>query len=182
VNDLAGALTRASGLVAAVVCAVGLVSGFLFSARETGERRRPAWWLDLHQGLGGLGLVAVAVHIVVSLLDSGAGVGVADALVPGVAPIQRWALGWGVIGAYLIAGAVLTTWPRRIANRRLWRGIHLASTLGMVLALVHGYQMGTDATRLLFRVGLLALAAPMTYAVAVRTTDALLRRSAGSGG
>ena len=25
-------------------------SGFLFSARETGERRRPAWWLDLHQG------------------------------------------------------------------------------------------------------------------------------------
>jgi hypothetical protein len=177
VNDLASAVTRATGLVAAVICAVALCSGFLFSARETGERRRPAWWLDLHQGLGGLGLIAVVVHVVVSVLDSGAGIGVADALVPGVASVDRLALTWGVLGLYLIAGAVLTTWPRRLANRSLWRWIHLASTLGMVVALVHGYQMGTDASRVAFQVGLVALAAPMTYALVVRTVDATMRGS-----
>lgn len=178
-NDVTGALVRATGLVAGVVCAVALASGLLFSARETGERRRPAWWLDLHQGLGGLGLVTVAVHVVASVVDSGAGIGLGEVLVPGAATTDRGALAWGVIGMYLIAAAVLTTWPRRIANRRLWRAIHVASIAGMVSALVHGYQMGSDATRLVSRLGLLALVAPMTYAVVVRGVDAGLRKDRG---
>jgi sulfoxide reductase heme-binding subunit YedZ len=178
VNDLAGALTRATGIVAAAVSVAALVSGFLFSARETGERRRPAWWLDLHQGLGGLALAAVGVHLVTSLLDSGAGVGLAQALVPWTARAQRLALTLGVVGSYLLAAAVFTTWPRRLTNRRLWHWIHLASTIGVLLALVHGYQMGTDATRLAFRVGLVGLAAPVAYAVTVRSVDAALRAGA----
>jgi hypothetical protein len=180
-SDLAGPLTRASGLVATVVLAVALVSGFLFSARETGARRRPAWWLDLHQGLGGLALAAIGVHVVASLLDSGAGVGIAEALVPGIATTDRMALTWGVLGLYLLAGAVFTTWPRRLANRRLWRVIHVGSTVGVVLALVHGYQMGTDASRLIVRVGLVALVAPITYAVVVRAVDVVMRSSVRSG-
>ena len=92
-------------------------------------------------------MIAVVVHVVVSVLDSSADVGVAEALVPGVATVNRLALTWGVLGLYLIAGAVLTTWPRRLANRSLWRWVHLASTLGMVVAMVHGYEMGTDARR-----------------------------------
>jgi hypothetical protein len=177
VSDLAGALTRATGLVAAVVSAVALVSGLLFSARETGERRRPAWWLDLHQGLGGIAMAAIAAHVVVTLLRSGSGPSVIGALVPGVASVDRVALGWGILGTYLMAGAVFTTWPRRIRDRRLWRTIHLSSAVGMVLALVHGYQMGTDATRVAFRVGLLAILAPMTYALALRAIDAGVRAS-----
>ena len=180
-SDLAGALTRSSGIVAAVVVAAALVSGFLFSARETGERRRPAWWLDLHNGLGGLALVAVGVHILVSLFDSGFGIGIAQVLIPGTGSTDRWALAWGVLGGYLLAGAVFTTWPRRLGDRRLWRLIHLSSMLGVVLALVHSYQMGTDATRLGFRVGLLAVVAPITYAVAVRAIDAGMRRGARPG-
>jgi hypothetical protein len=175
VNDVWPALTRASGLVAAVVVALALISGLLFSARETGERRRPAWWLDLHNGLGGLALAATGVHVVASLLDSDLGVSVAEVLVPGVADTDRLALAWGVIALYLVGGAVFTTWPRRIRDRRLWRIIHLGSTLGVALAFVHGYQMGTDAGRLAFRVGVIALVAPMTYAVVVRATDAALR-------
>ena len=174
-NDIWPALTRASGIVAAVVAVVALVTGFLFSARETGERRRPAWWLDFHNGLGGLALSAVAVHIVASYFDRDAAVGVAEVLVPGIASTQRWALAWGVIATYLFAGAVFTTWPRRIADRSLWRIIHLGSTVGVALMLVHGYQMGTDSGRLAFQIGLIAIVAPATYAVAIRVVDALSR-------
>ena len=174
-SDLGFALTRASGIVTAVIIAVALVSGFLFSARETGERRRPAWWLDLHQGLGGLALAATGVHVIASLFDSGAGVGIAEVLVPGVASTQRAALAWGVIAMYLFAGAVFTTWPRRIRDRRLWRLIHLGSTVGVALALVHGYEMGTDAGLLACEVGLVAIGAAATYATAVRATDAAIR-------
>ncbi len=174
-NDIWPALTRASGIVAAVVAVVALVTGFLFSARETGERRRPAWWLDFHNGLGGLALSAVAVHIVASYYDKDAAVGVAEVLVPGIASVQRWALAWGVIATYLFAGVVFTTWPRRMADRRLWRFIHLGSTVGVALMLVHGYQMGTDSGRLAFQIGLIAIVAPATYALAIRVVDALSR-------
>ncbi len=179
-TDVMSSLTRATGIVAAVVAVVALVSGLLFSARETGERRRPAWWLDLHNGLGGITMVALAVHIVASYFDRDAAVGLAEVFIPGVASTQRWALAWGVLATYLMAGAVFTTWPRRISDRRLWRIIHLGSTVGIVLMLFHGYQMGTDATRLAFELGLVALVAPATYAVAIRAIDAASRLTARS--
>ena len=47
-NDMWWYLTRATGIVATVLAVAALVFGFLFSARETGNRRRPNWWLDLH--------------------------------------------------------------------------------------------------------------------------------------
>ena len=65
-NDVLWYLTRASGIVAAVLIATAVVSGFLFSGRETGTRRRPNWWLDLHNMLGGLALIFTLIHIVAS--------------------------------------------------------------------------------------------------------------------
>jgi hypothetical protein len=41
-------LTRSTGIVATLLAAAALVWGFLFSARATGRRLRPNWWLDLH--------------------------------------------------------------------------------------------------------------------------------------
>ncbi len=171
--DLIPALTRASGIVSAIASVAALASGFLFSARETGERRKPAWWLDFHNGLGGLALIAVVVHVVASVFDRNFAVGILEVFVPGIASTNRWALAWGVIATYLFAGTVFTTWPRRIRDRKLWRIIHLGSTVGVALALVHGYQMGSDAGRLLFQVGLVALVAPATYALGIRVFDAV---------
>ena len=178
-NDIYPALTRASGIVAAVVSVAALASGFLFSARETGERRKPAWWLDLHNGLGGLALIMVVVHVVASVADRDAAVSIIDVFVPGIASTSRWALAWGVLAAYLFAGVVFTTWPRRMRNRRLWRLVHLGSVVAVALALVHGLQMGTDAGRLVFQFGLVALVVPATYALGVRTFDAVRLRSGG---
>ena len=55
-NDVMWYLSRATGIVATVLAVAALVWGFLFSARETGNRFRPAWWLDLHNWLGGSAL------------------------------------------------------------------------------------------------------------------------------
>lgn len=111
-------LTRSTGIVATLLSAAALVWGFLFSARATGNRLRPAWWLDLHNWLGGLALVFIGVHIATSWLDSDAGIGLIQVFVPGSATRDAWAIGWGVIAAYLLAIAVFTTWPRRLGNRR----------------------------------------------------------------
>ncbi len=175
------ALVRASGIVAVVVLLAALTSGLLFSARETGARRRPAWWLDLHNALGGISMVLVGVHIVASLADSSNGIGVLQTLVPGFAAPDRLGLSLGVAAAYLFAGAVFTTWPRRLRARPWWRVIHLGSAVGVPFALIHTYRMGTDSSRVVLEAGLVALVAPAMYAAGVRVFDRLARRTGAAG-
>jgi methionine sulfoxide reductase heme-binding subunit len=176
VNDVLWYLTRATGIVAAVLIATAVVSGFLFSGRETGTRRRPNWWLDLHNMLGGLALIFTLVHIVASLLDSDLGIGIADVLVPGIASLDRWPLAWGVIATYLVATAVLTSWPKRRFRRRTWRIVHLGSVLGFALVLVHTLQLGTDASTVWLRTGLVFVVAVAAYSLGVRVFGLVLQR------
>ncbi len=169
-------LTRSSGVVAALLIVAALLWGFLFSARETGERLRPAWWLDLHNWLGGLALIFTGVHVVASVLDSTSGIGLLQVLVPGTAELDGWAIGWGVIATYLLAIVVFTTWPRRLGNRRWWRVLHLTSVVATALALLHSYQSGTDTSRLVFLIGLLGAVAVATYGLGLRLFSLDLRK------
>ena len=161
-------LTRSTGIVATVLAALALAWGFLFSARATGNRLRPAWWLDLHNWLGGLSLVFIGVHIVTSWLDHDTRIGLLQIFVPGTAKSNTAAIGWGVVGTYLFALAVFTTWPRRLANRRWWRIVHLGSVIAMAMALIHALQMGSDASTVPFRVGFVAVATFAVYTLGLR--------------
>ena len=177
-SDVWWYLSRATGIVATVLAVAALVFGFFFSSRNTGDRRRPAWWLDLHNWLGGLALAFTAAHIVTIYLDKNAGIGVIAVLVPGAAKDSTWAIAWGVIAFYLLALAVFTSWPRKRFSRRIWRIIHLGSVVGTFLAGLHAFQTGTDATALIFEAGLVACAALGVYAISVRVLALLTRGSA----
>ena len=177
-NDIMWYLSRSTGIVAAVLAVAALAWGFLFSARETGTRYRPAWWLDLHNWLGGLALIFTIAHIATSYLDRDAGLNVASVFVPGVASTQTLAVTWGVIGAYLFATTVLTSWPRRLFSRRTWRIVHLSSVVGVALAFVHAYQMGSDASGRAFRIGMLLLAAIGMYTLFIRLIGVFVKRRA----
>jgi predicted ferric reductase len=161
-------LTRSTGIVATILVVAALVWGFFFSSRATGKRLRPAWWLDLHNWLGGIALVFTGLHIVTAWLDTSSGIGLKQIAVPGTATIDGWAITWGVLATYLLVVVVFTTWPRRLPNRRWWRILHLTSVGATVLALVHAYQSGSDATRLSFRVGFVAASALATYGLGIR--------------
>jgi predicted ferric reductase len=169
-------LSRSTGIVATVLALASLAWGFLFSARATGERRRPNWWLDLHNWLGGAALVFTVVHIATSYLNRNAGLAFAELFIPGIANTQRLALAWGVVATYLFATAVLTSWPRRLFSRRTWRIIHLGSVVGVALAVVHAYQMGTDASARAFRMGILLVVAIGTYTLGIRLFGVLAKQ------
>jgi hypothetical protein len=181
-NQLMWYLTRSTGIVATLLAAASLVWGFVFSARATGRRLRPNWWLDLHNWLGGLALTFVGAHIAVSLLDSDSGIGIVEVFVPGTAEFGGWAIGWGVLATYFFAAVVFTTWPRRLRNRRWWRVVHLSSVAGMALALVHAYQSGSDASRAVFKAGIVVSSAISTYVLGLRLFSSLGRRRAGMTG
>jgi len=169
-------LSRSTGIVATALAVGSLYLGFFFSARNTGVRRPAAWWLDLHNYLGGLALAFTGAHILASLLDPQSGVGLVQALVPGTADSATWAMSWGVLATYTFVIAVFTSWPKRRFSRRTWRVLHLASVAGVALAGIHGLELGSDATTRLFEVGLLVGAALSVYALALRVIAATTRR------
>ncbi len=157
-------LTRSTGIVATVLAVAALAWGFFFSARATGTRLRPAWWLDLHNWLGGATLAFTGVHVAAAWLDSTSGIGIQQIIVPGTAGTDPWAITWGVIATYLFTVVVVTTWPRRWANRTGWRIVHLSSVAATALALLHAFQSGSDSTRVVFKAGIVVCASVATYA------------------
>ncbi len=169
--------TRSTGIVAAVLLVLALLWGFLFSSRSTGKRRRPAWWLDLHNWLGGASLAFTALHVLATLFQGDSGIGLVEVFVPGTAG-QMWPIAWGVVATYLLVLTVFTTWPKRVSNRKLWRWLHLTSVAATVLALLHGYQSGSDSSRLPFQVGLAVLAGIAVYGAGVRVILQLAKRPA----
>ena len=167
-------LTRATGLVATALAVASLVWGLFFSARNTGTKRSPAWWLDLHNYLGGLSLAFTGAHVLASLVDPDGTIRLVDVFVPGTA---GWAVTWGVLAAYIFTIAVFTSWPRRRFSRPVWRVVHLTSVAGVAFAGLHGLQLGSDAEHRVFEAGVIVCAAASVYAVSLRVFGALARRA-----
>jgi methionine sulfoxide reductase heme-binding subunit len=167
-------VTRSTGIVATALMLASLAWGFLFSARETGTRLRPVWWLDLHKGLGGLAVVFTVLHLVAAFADSDLGVDVATIFVPGNATA---AFTWGVLAFYGLVVAVFTSWPKMLFGRRTWRAVHLLSVPATAAACIHAYQLGSDAHTPAFRVLMPVAAGCAVYPLGVRVWSLALSRS-----
>lgn len=168
-------LTRASGIVALALILAAVADGLIFSGREGGRRLRPAWWMDLHRGLGGYALIFTGVHLITAF-GANLGVGLAEIFVPGAASWDTTAFTLGVLAFYGMAVTVFTSWPKRRLPRKAWHLVHLLSIPVAVLAAVHAYQLGTDALTPVY-VALSALAAgAVTYPLVLRITGLVNRR------
>jgi len=160
-------LTRSSGVVALVLMLAAVADGLLFSGRSTGRRLRPAWWMDLHRGLGGYALAFTGLHLAAAF-GADIGVGLTEIFVPGAADWSTGAFTWGVIATYLLALTVFTTWPRRRLRRRAWHAVHLLSVPAAAMARVNAVQLGSDAFAPWF-VGVLAVTVGIaTYPLVLR--------------
>ncbi len=186
-TELLWFLTRSSGVVALVLILAAVADGLVFSGRETGRRLRPAWWMDLHRGLGGYALIFTGLHLVTAF-GADLGVGLAEIFVPGAATWSTGAFTWGVVAFYALAVTVFSSWPKRLARRRTWHLIHLLSIPAAVASIVHAYQLGSDTAAPWFVGVLLVSVAVATYPAGLRLTGILRRRhqrlaaAAGMGG
>jgi sulfoxide reductase heme-binding subunit YedZ len=169
-------LDRATGIVAALLGVAALVGGSFFSSRNTGTRRRPNWWLDLHNLLGGLTLAFTLIHVAAAYIDGQFGFGIAQLVLPGTATSNRWAITWGVVAMDVFVLTVFTTWPRRRFSRRTWRAVHLLSVPAAVLVGLHAFGMGSEASSDAFLLVTVACGGLTTYAIALRVLALLLRR------
>jgi len=171
-------LTRATGIVAAVLAVAALVWGLFFSARNTGTRLRPNWWLALHNYLGGLTLVFIALHMLMSFLDTQAGLSFVNLFVP--SGRVGWRIGWGVLAFWLFVIVVLPSIGRvrRRLPRKAWHVVHLVSIPAVVLTGVHAYQAGSDSASGYFTRGLALLIGIAVYPITIRLSGIAQRRRA----
>lgn len=146
-------LSRAAGMVALLAFTVSMVLGVLAARPRRGSTVRQ---LDrrfltqmAHRSAAITGLVLLATHATLMVLDSFVPVSVSGALVPFAAGYRPLALGLGTIAVYaFVAAAISGALRGRVAGSdavgRRWRYVHLSAYAGWALAMGHGVLAGTD--------------------------------------
>jgi len=138
-------VSRASGIVAAVLLMLTLIWGLLITTKLIQRRGLPAWLTDLHKYLGALTVVFIAVHLLALVADNFLHFSWAELFIPFSSTWKRGPVAWG-IGAFwglvIVEGSSLI---KRQLSRRTWRGLHYFSYPVALLTALHAAQAGTDA-------------------------------------
>jgi DMSO/TMAO reductase YedYZ heme-binding membrane subunit len=99
----------------------------------------------LHRNVALLAVSFVGVHVAASVVDTYAGIGWLDALVPFGSVYRPFWLGLGAVAFDLLLALVGTSLLRRRMGHRSWRAVHWLAYLCWPVALVHAWGTGTDA-------------------------------------
>jgi hypothetical protein len=145
-------LTRATGVVALLLLTAAVVLGVLSSVRwRTG--RMPRFVVGgLHRNVTLVAIAFVAAHVVTTVADGYAPVGLKDAVIPFVSPYRPLWLGLGAVAFDLLLALVATSLLRQRLGFRMWRAAHWLAYASWPVALAHAFGTGSDA-----RYGWLAL-------------------------
>lgn len=156
-------VTRASGMVAAVLIACTLIWGLVLSTKIVNRRGLPAWLTDLHRGLAALSVAFVGVHMFALWADSYEHFGLAELLVPFASDWKPTPVALGVFAVWLLAVVQGTSLLQRRMPKRTWHRIHLLSFPLGVLVGIHAMTTGTDSGNLWFRIVTLVLACAVVF-------------------
>ena len=144
-------VTRASGMVAAVLLVLTLIWGLLITTKLIDRRGLPAWLTDLHRYLGGLSVVFIGIHLAALVFDSYLVFSWSDLFVPFASSWKAGPVAWGVgafWGLVVVDGSSLL---QRRMTRSTWHGLHLLSYPVALMTAIHAAQAGTDAENPWFR-------------------------------
>lgn len=177
-------LTRSAGTVAMLLLTASVALGILDFSRWRGDRW-PRFLTDtLHRNVSMLALVTVVVHVITTVADGFAPVGLQDAIIPFLSPYRPLWLGLGALSFDLLLAVMVTSLLRRHIGYRAWRAVHWSAYACWPLAMVHGLGTGSDATSawmlLLSAACLAAVLVAIGWRVVAATPPGMGRRLAAS--
>lgn len=173
-------VSRASGMVAAVLLAVTVVWGLVASTRLLRRPGLPAWLADLHRGLGGLTVAFVALHLASLVADSTVHFAWADLFVPLASSWRRGPVAVGVVAFWGLMAVEATSLLRPRLSRRSWRRVHLLSYPVTLLAALHAATAGTDSANPIFKWVSITSIAAITVLVLIRIVRGTTGRRQGT--
>jgi methionine sulfoxide reductase heme-binding subunit len=140
-------LTRSTGAVALLLLSFALALGVV-DVQRWSTPRWPRFVVDsLHRNVALLALVFLVLHILTSVLDSFAPIGLIDAVVPFLGSYRPFWLGLGAVAFDLIIAVILTSLLRAHMGYASWRAIHWLTYASWPIALLHGFGTGSDANK-----------------------------------
>ncbi len=179
-------LTRSTGAVALLLLTLAVALGVL-DVQRWSTPNWPRFVVDsLHRNVSLLAMVFLVLHILTSVLDSFAPIGLLDAFVPFAGSYRPFWLGLGAVSFDLILAVIATSLIRQRMGFATWRAVHWLSYASWPIALLHCLGTGSDvnsAWLLVLSVGCAAIVVGAILARVLRGWPANLRvRSAALGG
>lgn len=108
-------------------------------------RARSGPWLgEFRRFLSGASLVFLVGHMATLWIDSTAGFGWRELLIPGESSWEPEAVSWGIIAAWSLVAVHLISLAREHVSDFVWRSIHILSIVTMVAGAYHAWLGGTD--------------------------------------
>jgi hypothetical protein len=139
-------LTRSAGVVAMLLLTASVALGILDFSRWRNDRW-PRFLTDtLHRNVSMLALVMVIVHVITTVADGFAPIGLQDAIIPFLSPYRPLWLGLGALSFDLLLAVTVTSIMRKRIGYRAWRAVHWSAYGCWPLAIFHGLGTGTDAS------------------------------------
>lgn len=147
-------ITRGSGILAAIIAALLLLSGIGLITGHTYRVFEPLKAWVFHRALGIAFAVSTIVHVVILLVDKFAPFDIWDILIPfasdyKTATIGQLSLGslyvaLGVIALYALVTIILTSYMWIDKKPHAWRALHYLSYITVIAIFFHGLFLGTD--------------------------------------
>ncbi|MHB1595213.1 MAG: ferric reductase-like transmembrane domain-containing protein [Streptosporangiaceae bacterium] len=137
--------TRATGIVALVLLTGTVLLGVVGSARAASARWPRIVTAELHRNLALTAAVFVAIHVITTLLDPFAPIGLGAVVIPFASSYRPFWLSLGTVAFDLLAAVLITSLLRDRLRRRTWQVVHLLVYVCWPVALWHGLGTGTDS-------------------------------------
>ena len=139
-------LTRSTGVVTLLLLTAIVILGILGPLRVSGSARWPRFTIgQLHRDASLLVLALLVVHIITSVLDRFAPIGLLDAVVPLHSSYRPLWLGFGALAFDLLVALTATSLVRRRLGYAAWRRIHWLAYASFPVAVLHSLGAGSDA-------------------------------------
>jgi sulfoxide reductase heme-binding subunit YedZ len=139
-------LMRASGMVALVLLTLTLIAGIAGVRRWSTDSWRRSVVTFLHRNVALLAVVFLAIHITTAVIDADVSVGWLAAVLPFASRWDSLWVGLGAVSVDIMLALVVTSLVRTRLSHRLWRSIHWLGYASWPLAVLHGFESGTDST------------------------------------
>jgi sulfoxide reductase heme-binding subunit YedZ len=138
-------LTRGSGTVALLLLTASVLLGVANTTRWKSTRWPRFIVYGLHRNVTLLALAFTLVHVVTTIVDAFAPIGVLDAFVPFLSPYRPFWLGLGTVAFDLLLALIATSFLRRRIGTRAWRAVHWLAYASWPVAMLHSLGTGSDA-------------------------------------
>jgi methionine sulfoxide reductase heme-binding subunit len=165
-------LIRATGVVTLLLLTTAFALGIATSSRWKPAGSRMHVTTTIHRNASLLAVVFLALHVLTSLVDPDAQVGVVASVVPFGSSLS---LAVGVLSLDLLAAIVLTSLGRRRLGYHAWRLVHWSAYAAWPLAVGHGLGMGTDVRTWWLQAVTVGCLAAMGGALTYRLTPTVSR-------